>query len=150
VTATVDPTRTSGERVMTLDELDEFGAALGRALTGGVPKVVTLSGDLGTGKTTLTRAIGRGFGVVEPVTSPTFALVHEYIARNGRRLFHLDLYRIKGPQELANIGWESLLEAQALIIIEWPDRAGDLIPPHALAITLAHVEGDESRRLVTW
>lgn len=150
MTSKADPMNTSGESVMTLDELNEFGISLGRALTAWVPKVVTLSGDLGTGKTTLTRAIGRGFGVVEPVTSPTFALVHEYVARHGRRLFHLDLYRIKGPHELANIGWESLLEAQALTIIEWPDRAGDLIPSDALAITLDYVEGDESRRLVTW
>lgn len=142
--------RGSGERVITLDELHEFGASLGRALTGLVPKVVTLSGDLGSGKTTLTRAIGHGFGVVEPVTSPTFALVHEYTTRHGRRLFHLDLYRITGPHELANLGWESLLEEPALLIIEWPDRAGDLIPPHALAMTLAHVDGDESRRRVTW
>ncbi|MBA4071841.1 MAG: tRNA (adenosine(37)-N6)-threonylcarbamoyltransferase complex ATPase subunit type 1 TsaE [Gemmatimonas sp.] len=150
VASTVDPMSTSGERVLTLEELTEFGVSLGRALAARGPNVVTLSGDLGTGKTTLTRAIGRGFGVVEPVTSPTFALVHEYAARHGRRLFHLDLYRIKGPHELANIGWESLLEAPALLIIEWPDRAGELIPPNAMAITLAHVEGDETRRLVTW
>lgn len=150
MTSNVDPMSTSGAEVMTLDQLTEFGVSMGRALTAWVPKVVTLSGDLGTGKTTLTRAIGRGFGVVEPVTSPTFALVHEYVARHGRRLFHLDLYRIKGPHELANIGWESLLDAQALLIIEWPDRAGDLIPPNALAITLDYVDGDESRRLVTW
>lgn len=150
MTSNVDPMSTSGACVMTLDELSEFGVSMGRALRGWVPKVVTLSGDLGTGKTTLTRAIGRGFGVVESITSPTFALVHEYDARHGRRLFHLDLYRITGPHELANIGWESLLEAPALVVIEWPDRAGDLIPPNALAITLAHVDGDESRRRVTW
>ncbi len=135
---------------MTLVELEAFGAALGVAAVGALPCAVTLAGDLGAGKTTLTRAIGHGFGVVEAVTSPTFALVHEYVAREGRRLFHLDLYRIKGPHELANLGWESLLDAPALLIIEWPDRAGHLVPDDALAITLAHVEADESRRRVTW
>ena len=113
------------------------GARLARHLRGGM--VVTLAGDLGTGKTTLTRAIGRGFGVEEPVTSPTFALVHEYEARQQRRLLHVDLYRIRGPHQLANLGWENLLDAPAVLIIEWPDRAGPLIPEDALAITLAHV-----------
>ncbi len=135
---------------MTLAELTVFGEQLGAAAMAALPCTITLSGDLGAGKTTLTRAIGRGYGVVEPVTSPTFALVHEYIARDVRRLFHLDLYRIKGPHELANIGWEMLSTERALLIIEWPDRAGDLVPDDALAITLAHVDDDESRRRVTW
>ena len=135
---------------MNLEELLAFGAALGEAATRAVPCVVTLSGDLGTGKTTLTRAIGRGFGVEEPVTSPTFALVHEYRVREHRRFFHLDLYRINGPHELANIGWEALLGEQALVVIEWPDRAGALLPDDALAITLFHVVDDESRRRVCW
>jgi tRNA threonylcarbamoyladenosine biosynthesis protein TsaE len=139
-----------GERVLALDELEQFGRALGRAARDTLPSVITLAGDLGTGKTTLTRAIGDGFGVHEPVTSPTFALVHAYEGAGGHRLFHLDLYRLKGPQDLANIGWEALAEEPALVIIEWPDRAGDLIPQDALAITLAHIDGDESRRRVSW
>jgi tRNA threonylcarbamoyladenosine biosynthesis protein TsaE len=139
-----------GERLMTLDELTRFGEQLGRALIGSMPTVVTLHGDLGTGKTTLTRAIARGFGVNEPVTSPTFALVHEYHAADGRQLFHLDLYRIKGPQELANLGWESISGERALVIIEWPDRAGHLVPSDALEIRLAHVAGDDTRRVLAW
>jgi tRNA threonylcarbamoyladenosine biosynthesis protein TsaE len=134
---------------MTLDDLQAFGEAIGRAAVAAQPCVITLSGDLGAGKTTLTRAIGHGFGVREAVTSPTFALVHEYGAVNGR-LYHLDLYRIRGPHELANLGWEQLLSERALLIIEWPDRAGELLPPEALAIELAHVDGDESRRRVQW
>lgn len=148
--ALVPPLAAQGDQVMTLDEFVAFGESLGRAARAVLPRVITLAGDLGTGKTTLTRAIGHGFGVREPVTSPTFALVHEYRAGGHERLFHLDLYRIRGPHELANIGWETLLTERALLIIEWPDRAGALIPPNALAITLAHVESDESRRRVTW
>jgi tRNA threonylcarbamoyladenosine biosynthesis protein TsaE len=144
------PLAAHGDQQMTLAELEAFGASLGRAAERALPCVVTLAGDLGTGKTTLTRAIGRGFGVEEPVTSPTFALVHEYRGRGTQRLFHVDLYRIAGPHELANLGWEALNEEGGLVIIEWPERAGFLIPPDALAITLAHVQGDESRRRVAW
>lgn len=138
-----------GDARMSLDELHAFGAALGRAAAGALPCVITLAGDLGAGKTTLTRAIAHGFGVVEAVTSPTFALVHEYGAVNGR-LYHLDLYRIRQAHELANLGWEQLLSDVALLIIEWPEHGGTLIPDDALAITLAHVDGDENRRRVTW
>ncbi len=135
---------------MTLEELEAFGMSLGRLAADALPCVITLAGDLGTGKTALTRAIGRGFGVIEPVTSPTFALVHEYHTPVARRLFHLDLYRLKGPHELANLGWESISGERALVIIEWPDRAGHLVSADALSITLAHVGGDDSRRRVTW
>ena len=144
------PAAPHGDQLMNLEELSAFGAALGEAAAGALPCFVTLAGDLGTGKTTLTRAIGRGFGVEEAVTSPTFALVHEYTARGHRRFFHLDLYRINGPHELANIGWEALFDERALVVIEWPDRAGTLLPDDALAITLAHVDDDETRRLVRW
>lgn len=148
--ALAPPLALHGDELMSLDESIAFGASLGRAARAALPCVITLAGDLGTGKTTLTRAIGRGFGVLEPVTSPTFALVHEYQAEGHEHLFHVDLYRINGVHELANIGWELLLSERALLIIEWPDRAGDLIPPDALAITLAHVEADASRRRLTW
>ena len=139
-----------GDTLMTLDDLNAFGVALGKAVATSLPVVITLSGDLGSGKTTLTRAIGHGFGVLEPVTSPTYSLVHEYAATGPKQFFHLDLYRIKGPHELANIGWEGLFTETALIVIEWPDRAGGLLPDKVVAITLAHVEGDETRRRVSW
>ncbi len=146
----VPPRGPHGDALMTLDELTAFGEELGRAARPVIPCVVCLAGDLGAGKTTLTRAIGHGFEVLEPVTSPTFALAHEYLARGTQHLLHLDLYRIQGPHELANLGWEWLLEERALLIIEWPDRAGALIPDDALTITLAHVASDEARRRVTW
>ena len=144
------PLTPHGEQLMTLDQLEAFGAAIGRAAAASLPVVITLGGDLGAGKTTLTQAIGHGFGVLEPVTSPTFALVHEYRAAGAATLYHLDLYRITGPHELANLGWDVLDDANGLVVIEWPDRAGRLIPDDALAITLAHVDGDETRRRVAW
>ena len=150
MTRLLPPAAPHGDLLMTVGELEDFGVALGDAARRSLPCVVTLSGDLGAGKTTLTRAMGRGFGVVEPVTSPTFALVHEYLADQRHRFFHLDLYRITGPHELANLGWESLFDEPALTVIEWPDRAGALLPADALAITLAHVDADDTRRRVTW
>lgn len=135
---------------LTLHELVAWGEELGARLAPG--SVVTLEGDLGAGKTTLVQAICRGYGVLEPVTSPTFALVHEY--RSPRSpVLHLDLFRLDGPRDLANIGWEDVFTSGALVLLEWPGRAGagaaaDL--RSATALRLAHVPGAADRRRLTW
>ena len=131
----------------TLGELARWGEALGASLT--APAVIALSGDLGAGKTTLAQAIARGYGVAEPVTSPTFALVHRYRAP-ASPVYHLDLYRLAGPQQLANIGWEDALSDDAIVLIEWPDRAGSELPAGARAIALAHVPGRPDARRIAW
>src|SRR6476661_2089263 len=87
------PERAPRSRIaLTREELVAWGESFGRAAR--VPLVVTLAGDLGTGKTTLAQAICRGFGVTEDVTSPTYALVHQYRAPRGT-VYHLDLYRLE-------------------------------------------------------
>ena len=134
-----------GRVAMTRAELIAWGEALGRAAT--APLVVTLAGDLGAGKTTLAQAICAGYGVSEPVTSPTFALVHRYDAPRSA-VYHLDLYRIQRPSELVNIGWDEIAIAHALVIVEWPERAGDLIPAHHVPIDLEHDPSDPDRRLL--
>ena len=121
-----------------------WGERFGRAAV--APLVVTLAGDLGAGKTTLVQAICRGYGVTEPVTSPTFALVHRYAAPRSP-VYHLDLYRLRGPAELTNIGWDEIVAAHALVLIEWPERAEGLLPAH-VPIDLEHLPGDESRRVL--
>src|SRR5688500_19415751 len=108
---------------MTRVELEAWGESFGRAAS--PPLVIALAGDLGAGKPTLVQAICRGYGVTEPVTSPTFALVHEYAAPRSP-VYHLDLYRLKGPQDLEELGWFDIVGAHALVLIEWPERAGDL------------------------
>lgn len=136
---------------LSLDEMSRWGEALGARLAPGT--LVTIQGDLGAGKTTLVQAICRGYGVREPVTSPTFALVHEYRAPRSPVL-HLDLYRLERPEELANIGWEDVVTAGgALVLIEWPERAGVGATrdyARATALRLEHVAGAPGRRRLNW
>ena len=131
----------------TLAQLAEWGEAFGARLT--PPCVITLDGDLGAGKTTLAQAICRGYGVRDAVTSPTFALVQVYHAQRSP-VFHIDLYRLSGPHQLANIGWDDALSAYALVLIEWPERAGDELPPPAHSIKLSHVADKPDVRRVSW
>ena len=133
-----------GRLALTRDELVAWGERFGRAAHPGT--VVALSGDLGAGKTTLVQAICRGYGVTEEVTSPTYALVHEYRAPRSP-VYHLDLYRLSGPADLQNLGWDDILAAHALVLIEWPERAGDRLPSH-VPIDLEHLPGDDARRLL--
>jgi tRNA threonylcarbamoyladenosine biosynthesis protein TsaE len=122
--------------VLTESELLDRGYAIGRALV--APALVTLHGDLGTGKTTMAQAICRGLGVTEPVTSPTFALMHEYASPRAR-VVHCDLYRLETEQAVASLGLDDVLaDPTAVVIVEWPERAGPLLGHATLAITLAH------------
>ena len=141
----VPPLASRGRLALTEDELIAWGERLGRAAR--PPLLVTLTGDLGTGKTTLVRAICRGYGVAEEVTSPTFALVHEF-AGSRSKVYHLDLYRLKGPAELANLGWDEILADEALVLVEWPERAAGAIPTAHVPIELEHLPDDASRRLM--
>ena len=109
-----------------------------------------LEGDLGTGKRRRSlQAISRGYGVRDAVTSLDLALVHEYRAPHSP-VFHLDLYRLSGPHQLANIGWDDAIAAPAIVLIEWPDRAGAQLPAPMHAITLAHVAEKPDIRSVSW
>ena len=105
--------------------------------------IIFLRGDLGAGKTTLTQAIGHGLGVSsdEYITSPTFSLLHEYAGRIP--LFHMDLYRLDGEDEILELGFEEYLYGDGVCIIEWPERLGDLTPKDRLDISL--VAQDNSR-----
>ena len=130
---------------MTRAELGAWGEAFGHAAS--PPMIVTLAGDLGAGKTTLTQAICAGYGVTEPVTSPTFALVHRYHSPRSP-VYHLDLYRVQRPAELVNIGWDEISMAHALIIVEWPERAAAFMPAGHVPIELEHLSGDPDHRVL--
>lgn len=141
----VPPLAARGRIALTEAELIAWGEEFGRSAR--APLVVTLAGELGAGKTTLVQAICRGYGVTEPVTSPTFALVHEYGAPRSPVL-HLDLYRLRTPAELEGLGWDELVSSNALVLIEWPERAGDLIPAGHVPLALEHLPTDGSRRVL--
>jgi tRNA threonylcarbamoyladenosine biosynthesis protein TsaE len=126
-------------------ELVDWGERLGRAVI--PPLVIAISGELGAGKTTLTRAICGGYGVTDDVTSPTFTIVHEYLAPRSK-VYHLDLYRIQSARELETVGWDDMLRDHALIIVEWPERAAELMPHGHVPISLSHVAEHPDRRLL--
>jgi tRNA threonylcarbamoyladenosine biosynthesis protein TsaE len=141
----VPPLAPRGRVAMTRDELVAWGESFGRAVK--PPLVVALAGDLGAGKTTLAQAVCAGYGVTEPVTSPTFAIVHRYEAPRSP-VYHLDLYRLDRPEELVNIGWDEIVMSHALVIVEWPERAGDLVPADHVPIDLEHAPDDDGRRIL--
>jgi tRNA threonylcarbamoyladenosine biosynthesis protein TsaE len=133
-----------GALAMTEDELRDWGRKFGRSAR--APLVVTLSGELGAGKTTLVQAICEGYGVVEEVTSPTFALINEYASPRSP-VHHVDLYRLDRPEQLDSIGWDELFGGRALVLIEWPERAGDRLPPGRVSLLLQHLPDEPNRRL---
>ena len=139
------PQAAAGRLALTEPELVDWGVRLGRQIV--PPLIITLHGDLGSGKTTLARAICQGFGVRDEITSPTFALVHIYDAPKSP-VYHLDLYRLDGPRDLQNIGWDDLVQSDALLLIEWPERAGKLLPTNHVPIELQHIPDDPGRRVL--
>jgi tRNA threonylcarbamoyladenosine biosynthesis protein TsaE len=141
----VPPRAAHGHLAVTEEELRGWGERFGRAAR--PPLLVTLSGELGSGKTTLARAICKGYGVPDEITSPTFTLVHEFDAPRSR-VYHLDLYRLRGSAELFNLGWDEILAAEALVLVEWPERAGPLLPRDHVPIVLQHLPNDPARRLL--
>ncbi|GAB4550221.1 MAG: tRNA (adenosine(37)-N6)-threonylcarbamoyltransferase complex ATPase subunit type 1 TsaE [Anaerolineae bacterium] len=126
-------------------QTEQIGAALGRLLRAG--DVIALSGDLGAGKTAFTRGVGLGFGALEAVTSPTFVLIHEH-RRNADalRLHHLDCYRLAGTEDAALLGLEDIFSGISAAVIEWAERAADLLPNDHLWIDFWQ-EGENVRRL---
>jgi len=127
------------------DELRRFGEELGRGL--GAPAVIGLSGDLGSGKTTLVQAVCRGLGARALATSPTYALVHHYAAADGRPVYHVDCYRLRSPDEARDLGFDDMTREQAIVLIEWPERAGAWAPPLDRHLRLAH-DPDPAFRIV--
>jgi tRNA threonylcarbamoyladenosine biosynthesis protein TsaE len=141
----VPPLAPRSRIAVTETELVRWGEEFGRAAR--APLVIALAGELGAGKTTLSRAICRGAGVTDDVTSPTFALVHEY-GGTQHRVYHLDLYRLEREDELTNIGWDDIMRAHALVIVECPERAGSRLPADAVPIELEHHPTDPARRML--
>jgi tRNA threonylcarbamoyladenosine biosynthesis protein TsaE len=121
-----------------------FGASLAAALRDG--GIITLRGNLGSGKTTLSRGLLRALGHKGAVKSPTYTLVEPYEI-GARKIFHYDLYRLNDPAELDYLGLRDFIDKQTLTLIEWPEKGEPLLPPVDLDVTLA-VEG--TGRRISW
>ena len=125
---------------------EEATLALGRLIAEHLRfgQTVLLRGELGAGKTVISRGIARGLGVVEPVTSPTFTVVQEYRLPENRMFFHLDMYRIENEEAALAFGIEDFLFAEnAVTLVEWPERIPALLPcPPAICIDMQHSDYD--------
>jgi tRNA threonylcarbamoyladenosine biosynthesis protein TsaE len=131
-------------RTTSVDETRAVGERLGALLEPG--DVVLLQGELGTGKTAFTQGIGRGTGSQDLVNSPTFVLINEY--RGRVRIYHVDLYRLEEPNEIAALDLQGST-ADGVLVVEWPERGVGLLPADSLHVAIAYGGGDERRLTLT-
>lgn len=120
----------------------KLGERIGRMLRAG--DVVLLSGELGAGKTVLAQGIGRGLGVTDAIKSSSFVIMNEYEGA-PLRLFHADLYRLEDPEQVAELALDELAE-KGVLVVEWPERAPDEMPPEHLLVRLAY-DGAKARTI---
>lgn len=126
----------SGERIIETHSRQET-CDLARKMAGeAVPnEIICLNGDLGVGKTVFAKGFGAGLGITEPMSSPTFTILHEY--HSGRLpLYHFDVYRVGDADEMEETGFYDFISAGGVTLIEWAERIRDVIPPEALQVTI--------------
>lgn len=126
-----------------LEETEQFGIKLGQLLKEG--DILCLNGDLGAGKTTITKSIGLGLGVEEYITSPTFALINQYKGRIP--VYHFDVYRLENAHELYDLGFDEYFYGKGVCIIEWADKIEKMIPRENIVIDIEKSDALESRIL---
>ena len=124
------------------EETEKIGTALANILTPGT--VLAYRGDLGAGKTAFTRGLARGLGYTEPVTSPTYTIVNEYLG-GKLPLFHFDMYRLASSDDLWDIGWEDYLDRGGICAVEWSENVDDAMEG-AITITIEKL-GEDARRI---
>lgn len=130
--------------VLTEAQLEAWGERVGAAV--GTPVLLALRGDLGAGKSVLARAIARGAGVDDVMPSPTYNLVFRYEGEGERSIVHMDLYRLDQERDVWELGWRELGAEGEIAIIEWPERAGSLLPADRWDIRI-EVSAPELRRV---
>lgn len=127
-----------------LKDTEEFGKRLGSFLKKG--DILCLNGDLGAGKTTLTKSIGLGLGVDEYITSPTFALINEY---DGRlKVYHFDVYRLENIDELDDLGFDEYFFGDGVCIIEWAEKIENMLPEEIIVLNISKGEKLDERVIV--
>ncbi|MBQ1371328.1 MAG: tRNA (adenosine(37)-N6)-threonylcarbamoyltransferase complex ATPase subunit type 1 TsaE [Oscillospiraceae bacterium] len=126
-------------------ETEQLGAKLAALLQGG--DIVAYRGDLGAGKTAFTRGLARGLGITEPVTSPTYTLVNEYLT--GRLpLFHFDMYRLRDAEDLFDLGWEDYLNRGGVCAVEWSETVFSALES-PITVEIEKDPADEDLRRIT-
>ncbi len=133
--------------VNSVEETTAIGLALGKILKSG--DIVCLTGDLGTGKTHITKGIAQGLGIEEYITSPTFTIVNEY--DSGRlKLYHFDVYRVSDPDEIYAIGFDDYIFSDGVSIIEWANYIEEILPKDYLHIYIEKdLDNGENYRKIT-
>ena len=126
-------------------ETEKIGFLLGKSISR--PQVVAMFGELGAGKTAFTRGFAKGMGIDSDVSSPTFALVNEYRGKE-KTLYHFDMYRISGWDDLYSTGYFDYLDAGALLAVEWSENIAAALPEKCLTVTVTEL-GDGSREIRT-
>lgn len=126
-------------------ETQRIGEKLGHLLKPG--DVVRLEGNLGAGKTTIAQGICRGLGVKEPVTSPTFAIMHQYDGKYP--VYHIDAYRIESETELQDLGLEEFLEGEGVSLVEWAEKIISIMPTTYLLVEIKTSATNEQGRVIT-
>lgn len=135
-------------RIITGDEGETMllGEKLGLGVT--FPCVILLTGDLGAGKTTFMRGLGRGMEVFEDISSPTFTILSVY--RGRMEVYHFDFYRLTGLEELWDLDLDEYFYGEGVSVVEWGDKFPSLLPPAYLEVNLALVPGSFTQRIVTF
>ena len=139
-------TRALVVRTSSPEETRAVGRALGKSLGGGA--TLSLEGPLGAGKTVLAGGVCEALGVEGPVTSPTFTLQNEYTGAGGRRVIHMDCFRLHSAEEFEDLGVEDRLDDDTLLLVEWGERAAAALGPDTIRIRLEPGEGDERRIVI--
>ncbi|KYH29345.1 MULTISPECIES: tRNA (adenosine(37)-N6)-threonylcarbamoyltransferase complex ATPase subunit type 1 TsaE [Clostridium] len=128
-----------------VDKTIDIGMQIGKLANSG--DIICLIGDLGTGKTHITKGIAKGLGIDDHITSPTFGIVNEYEGRH--KLYHFDVYRVNDPDEIEAIGFDEYIFSDAVSIIEWANYIEELIPQEHLTIIIEKMPemGDNYRKI---
>jgi tRNA threonylcarbamoyladenosine biosynthesis protein TsaE len=129
-------------RTYTIASLENIAASAAVLLADYPDKrIFAFHGELGAGKTTFIKALCESLGVADAMSSPSFSIVNEYRDRNGQPVYHFDLYRLRQPEEALDIGFEEYLYSGNYCFIEWPEKAGELLPEETVHVDIRENDG---------
>lgn len=134
--------------VIDIDNINLLNSAAGQILSfAGDERIIAFEGEMGSGKTTLIKAICSKMGVADNVSSPTFAIINEYFTAGGDTIYHFDFYRLKNLREAMDIGVEEYLDSGSYCFLEWPELVGSLLPEDYIIVTIEKGEMPEKRTI---